>query len=119
VPERCEAAAHLASLKPLLPPAPPDAPGPFALSAPGALEQLAIAAGLTPHAADEVDCPWTYPDLDTALRALLSAGPAVKAVQTSGDAATRAAVEAAIAPFLDDNGGYTIGSAFRYLIATA
>jgi SAM-dependent methyltransferase len=119
LPDRCQAAAYLGALKPLMPPAPPDAPGPFALSAPGALEELATAAGLTPHIASEVACPWIYPDLDTALRALLSAGPAVKAIQTSGEAATRTAVEAAIAPFQDDNGGYTIGSAFRYLIALA
>ena len=119
VPERCEAATYLASLKPLMPPAPPDAPGPFALSAPGALERLAIAAGLTPQAANEVSCPWTYPDADTALRALLSAGPAVKAIQTSGEPAVRAAIEIAITPFRNDSGGYTIGSAFRYLTATA
>ena len=34
-----------------MPPAPEGAPGPFALSAPGALEELAAAAGLTPAAA--------------------------------------------------------------------
>lgn len=119
VPERCDAAAYLASLKPLLPPTPPDAPGPFALSAPGALEQLAAAAGLTPRAADEVTCPWSYPDADTALRALLSAGPAVKAIQTSGEPAVRAAIESAITPFRAENGTYTIGSAFRYLMTTA
>jgi SAM-dependent methyltransferase len=119
VPERCEAAAYLAALKPLLPPAPPDAPGPFALSAPGALEQLATAAGLTPGAADEVTCRWTYPDLDTALRALLSAGPAVRAIETSGESAVRTAIETAIAPFHDRAGAYRVGSAFRYLIATA
>jgi SAM-dependent methyltransferase len=119
VPERCEAAVYLAALKPLLPPAPPNAPGPFALSTPGALEQLATAAGLTPQDADEVDCPWTYPDLDTALRGLMSAGPAVKAIQTSGETVVRAAIETAIAQFRDHRGGYTIGSAFRYMIATA
>ena len=57
VPERCEAAVYLAALKPLMPPAPEGAPGPFALSAPGALEELATAAGLTPGDADEVASP--------------------------------------------------------------
>jgi SAM-dependent methyltransferase len=118
-PERCEAAVYLAALGPLMPPAPPDAPGPFALSAPGALEALAGAAGLTPGDADEVPCQWTYPDLDMALRALLSSGPAVKAIQASGDDAVRNAVETAVAPFRDASGGYSIGSAFRYLITTA
>ncbi|MGI8572272.1 MAG: class I SAM-dependent methyltransferase [Solirubrobacteraceae bacterium] len=119
VPERCEAAVYLAALKPLLPPAPPGAPGPFALSAPGALEQLAQDAGLSPEDDGEVACRWQYPDLDTALRALLSAGPAIKAIQTSGEDAVRVAVERAIAPFRDASGAYSIGSAFRYLIANA
>jgi SAM-dependent methyltransferase len=119
VPERCEAAVYLAALGPLMPPATPGAPGPFALSAPGALEELAGAAGLTPGAADEVPCRWVYEDLDTCLRALLSSGPAVKAIQTSGEAAARDAVTTAIAPFRDASGGYSIGAAFRYLITTA
>jgi SAM-dependent methyltransferase len=116
VPERCEAAVYLAALGPLMPPAPAGAPGPFALSAPGALEDLAAAAGLTPGDADEVSSRWTFPDLPTALRGLLSSGPAVKAIQTSGEDAVRAAVETAIAPFREASGGYSIGSAFRYLI---
>jgi SAM-dependent methyltransferase len=119
VPERCEAAVYLAALGPLMPPAPPGAPGPFALSAPGALEELARVAGLTPGDADEVACRWAFADADGALRALLSSGPAVKAIQTSGEDAVRGAVETAIAPFRQVSGGYSIGSAFRYLITTA
>jgi SAM-dependent methyltransferase len=119
VPERCEAAVYLAALGPLMPPAPPGAPGPFALSAPGALEELGRAAGLTPGDADEVACRWTFPDPEAALRALISSGPAVKAIQTSGEDAVRGAVEAAIAPFRQSAGGYSIGSAFRYLITAA
>jgi hypothetical protein len=62
VPERCEAAVYIAALGALMPPPPPDAPGPFALSAPGALEGLAIEAGLAPADAGEVSCPWGFPD---------------------------------------------------------
>ena len=40
--------AALCALHPLLPPAPPDAPGPFALSYPGALDAPAERAGLIP-----------------------------------------------------------------------
>jgi SAM-dependent methyltransferase len=118
-PERCQAAVYLASLGPLMPPAPSGAPGPFALSAPGALEALARAAGLTPVHADEVASPWTYPDLETALRGLLASGPAVKAIQASGEDAARRAVQSAIEPFRNGFGGYRIGSAFRYLITSA
>jgi SAM-dependent methyltransferase len=42
-PEDCEAAAYLGALGMLLPPPPPGAPGPFALSQPGALASLARA----------------------------------------------------------------------------
>jgi SAM-dependent methyltransferase len=119
VPERCEAAAYLAALKPLMPPAPKGAPGPFALSAPGALEELATAAGLTPGGADEVASHWVYSDDESALRGLLASGPAVKAIQTSGEQAVRDATLGAIAQFADGAGGYNIGSAFRYLVTTA
>jgi SAM-dependent methyltransferase len=119
VPERCEASVYVAALGPLMPPPPPGAPGPFALSAPGALEGLATEAGLTPVDAAEVSCPWTFPDLESALTAMLASGPAIKAVRSAGEAATRDAVAAAIEPFRQPSGGYAIGSAFRYLVTEA
>jgi SAM-dependent methyltransferase len=119
VPERCEAAVYLAALGSLMPPPPPGAPGPFALSAPGALEALATEAGLTPAGAAEVSCPWTFPDLESALSAMLASGPAIKAIQSAGEEATRDAVSVAIEPFRQSSGGYVIGSAFRYLITSA
>lgn len=119
VPERCEAAAYVAALGPLMPPPPPGAPGPFALSAPGALEGLATEAGLTPVDAAEVSCPWTFADLESALTAMLAAGPAIKAIRSAGEAATRDAVAGAIEPFRQPSGGYAIGSAFRYVVTRA
>src|SRR5437588_12801352 len=41
VPERCAASVYLAALGPLMPPPPPGAPGPLALSAPGDLAGVA------------------------------------------------------------------------------
>jgi SAM-dependent methyltransferase len=119
VPERCEAAVYLAALGSLMPPPPPGAPGPFALSAPGALEGLAAEAGLSPGDAAEVACPWRFPDLESALSGMLAAGPAIKAIRCAGEAATREAVAGAIEPFREPSGGYVIGSAFRYLVTTA
>jgi len=118
-PELCEASAYLAALRPVLPPAPPGAPGPFALSGEGALEALVEQAGLTPRSVEDVECPLEYPDLKTALRGLLSAGPAVKAIQTLGEIRVREAVTTAIGQFKLSVGGYRLENTFRFLISTA
>lgn len=118
-PGSMEATALVAALKPLLPPMPANASGPFALSEPGMLEELASSAGLIPRDVFDVDSPWTYPDLATALKGLGSSGVAFKAAETSGQAALDAAHEAALAPFVLPDGGYRIGATFRILIAEA
>ena len=116
-PGSMEATALVAALKSLLPPPPPGAGGPFALSEPGKLEELAARAGLTPREVFDVDSPWSYPDLATAQKGLGSSGVAVKAAETSGQAALDAAHEAALAPFVQPDGGYRIGATFRILMA--
>ena len=117
-PEQCEAAAILKALSAVMPAAPPVAPGPFALSAPGALGELARQAGLTSVRAVEVSCPWLYASLDDAVRAQSSAGPAALARDHSGEEAVVAALEEAYAPFEQPGGGYRLENVFRYAIAT-
>lgn len=117
--EDCEAAGHLFAVGKLLPPPPPGAPGPFALSERGALQALARDAGLTPGEEGDVDCPWSYPDAATALRALLSAGPAVRAINHAGEEAVRSAIAESIAPYRTATGGYLLRNRFRYLITSA
>ena len=119
LPEDCEAAGHLKALGALMPPAPPGAPGPFALSDETKLKALASEAGLTPIEVVDVDCPWIYPNLDIALRAMLSAGPAERAIQNSGMERAREAVTISIAPYLKPSGEYQLNNKFRYLIARA
>lgn len=118
-PERCEAVTYLAALRPLMPPAPPGAPGPFALSADGALAAFVEEAGLASRSVDEVECPFEYSDLETALRGLLSAGPAVRAIENSGEAQVRDAVTRALAPYRLSSGGYRLENSFLLMIATA
>jgi SAM-dependent methyltransferase len=118
-PEDCEAAGYLAALASLLPPPPSGAAGPFALSEPGPLEELVAEAGLRPQEAAEVECPFDYAELETALRGLLSAGPAVKAIATAGEERVRQAVTEAIAPYRSAGGGYRLENTFRYLLAAA
>jgi hypothetical protein len=83
------------------------------------LKALASEAGLTPVAVVDVECPWTYPSLDIALRGMLSAGPAERAIRNSGMERARDAVANAIAPYRKPSGEYRLNNKFRYLIARA
>jgi SAM-dependent methyltransferase len=116
-PAGMEAASLVAALRPLLPPPPPGAPGPFALSDQGALRAFAEAAGLEPVEVMDVDSPWVYADLATALRGLGSSGVAARAAGQVGREAVDAAHAAALAPFVQPDGSYRVGAMFRCLIA--
>jgi SAM-dependent methyltransferase len=116
-PEESESTTYIKAMGSLLPPPPPGAPGPFALSADGALEALAIKSGLTPSAVRTVKCPWDYPDEKTALRGLLSSGPAIRAIQEKGEDIVRDHILQGIAPFKTRSGGYFLTNNFHYLIA--
>lgn len=118
-PEGMEAAALVAALKPLLPPPPPGAPGPFALSEEAALREFVGRAGLEPVEILDVDSPWTYPNLHTAVCGLISSGVAAKAIRHSSEAAVTQAHEQALAPFEQRDGSYRIGARFRCLLARA
>jgi SAM-dependent methyltransferase len=116
------AAQLVAALKPLLPPPPPGTPsppGPFALSDKSALAAFATSAGLEPVDVFDVECPWHYPDLPTALRGLGSSGIAAKARAHSGDEAVDAAYRTALTNFQQADGSYRIGATFRCLHARA
>lgn len=118
-PEGMDAASIVAAIKPLLPPPPKGAPGPFALSEESALRAFALAAGLAPTAVVDVDSPWHFPNSSIALRGFLSAGVSVRAMQHSGDAAVEAAYTEALRPFRNADGSYSLGASFRYLVAEA
>jgi SAM-dependent methyltransferase len=115
----CETAVVLRGIGSLLPPPPPGTPGPFALSEDGALARLLGEAGLTLQSTEDVDCPFVYGDLDVALRAVLSSGPAAKAIQTAGEARVREVVAEALEPYRSASGAYRLENVFRYAVATA
>ena len=115
--EDSEAGAYLAAVGSLLPPPPPGTPGPFALSADGALEALVSEAGLIPDYGQEVDCLWDYADQQTALRGFLSSGPSIRAIQLNGEETVRNAIIEAIAPFKTASGGYQLKNKARFLIS--
>jgi SAM-dependent methyltransferase len=119
LPENCEAAGHLKALGSLMPPPPPGAPGPFALSDDVKLKALASEAGLTPGAIVDVACPWAYADLEAALRGMLSAGPAERAIRASSFERAREAVASSIEPYRTASGSYRLNNTFRYLVTSS
>jgi SAM-dependent methyltransferase len=112
----CDMAAPLAAFSRLMPP-PPGAQGPFALSENGTLEGLVRKAGLVPLETADVDVPYDFAEASLALNCLLSNGPAVIAIRTSGIERVRRAVLDSIAPFKTATQGYHLDNKFRYLIA--
>ena len=118
-PERMEAAFLIRALGPLMPPPPPGAPGPFALSDETALHAFASGAGLEPLEVFDVPSAWHYADLRTALRAQLSSGVAARAIAHTGEEAVQAAYSRALEPFRQPDGSYIIEASFRCLTARA
>jgi SAM-dependent methyltransferase len=115
--DQCESGVIFQQLGPLLPPAPPAAPGAVAWSEEGQLERLALAAGITPLAVADVANPLIYPDLATAVRTQLSSGPAQQAIRHSGLPAVRGALTRAFAGSRKPDGTYRQENVFRYLVA--
>jgi SAM-dependent methyltransferase len=118
-PEQCEAAGYVRAVGGLLPPPPPGAPGPFALSEEGAIEAFAARGGLKPGERRDVLCVWAFPDEDGLLRALTSTGFAVKAAESAGDERVTDAVLKAVAPYRTSDGGCRLENVFTYLVARA
>lgn len=116
-PENCEMGAYLAALGSLMPPAPPGAPGPWALSPPGALEDLAAQARFRTATAQSVMIPMQFDDEDMAIRGLLAAGPAVRAIEASGEEAVASAVSKAIEPYKCPDGSFVLRNEFRFIVA--
>jgi SAM-dependent methyltransferase len=118
-PQDCDAAGYLQLVGSLMPPPPPGAEGPFALSEPGALETVVARAGLEAKPAEEVETIWTYPDLQTSVRGLSSSGPAVAAIAHVGEERVREAVAGFVEDYRTEDGGVRLRNVFRYVIASA
>jgi SAM-dependent methyltransferase len=115
-PARCEAEIFFARLKELAPP-PPGTAAPLAVSEPGAVEGLLIAAGLEPYATGEADCPFSYRDLDAGWRGQSAAGPVQRVIQLAGEQAVREAFDEVHRPHRQPDGSYRQENVFRYVIA--
>ncbi len=115
--EDCEAATYLKAVGSLLPAPPPGAPGPFALTENHLLESTLEAAGFTVSSNEDIPTVWDFPDTTTALRGLLSAGPATRAIDHSGKEKVHDVVSAALSPYVQANGHVVYHNKFRVVIA--
>jgi hypothetical protein len=119
VPDGMKAAALVAALRPFLPPPPPGAPGPFALSDESVLRSFAEDVSLRALEILDVESPWYYPYLATGHRALRSSGVAAEAIENSNEENIDLAHSEALKSFRQSDGSYIIGANFRCLIAQA
>jgi hypothetical protein len=115
--EDCEAATYLKAVGSVLPPPPPGAPGPFALTENHLLETILEEVGFTAIRSVDVDSIWDYPDKEIALKGLLSVGPAARAIAHAGFEKVFATVSDAVEPYVQSNGHVIYKNKFR--IATA
>jgi SAM-dependent methyltransferase len=115
--EDCEATTYLKAVGSLLPPPPPGAGGPFALTENHRLEAMLEAAGFTLISSADIPSIWDYPDLETAVNGLLSAGPAVKAINHNGYERVRETVTEAARPYVQPNGRVIYRNTFRVVLA--
>ncbi len=115
--DKCELAPYLAAIGKLLPPPPPGAPGPFALSAPGALEALVSKAGLKPDRITSVITTMRFPDEATTVRGLLASGVVERAIRNSGEDAVRQGITEAARASLKGDGSYEFKNEWRFLLS--
>ncbi len=115
--EDCEAASYIRALGGLMPPPPAGAPGPFALTENRRLESLLEAARFTIVSSEDVPAIWEYPDTEVALRGLLSAGPAARAIGIAGYERAEEAVRNAMEPYIQPDGRVIYRNTFRTVIA--
>lgn len=115
--ENCEAASYLKAVGSLLPPPPPGAPGPFALSDNQVLENLLKEISFINIKTNDIDGVWDYESKDIALRGLISAGPVARAIENSGFDKVKETISAAVEPYVQRNGHVVYHNKYRIVTA--
>lgn len=100
----------------LLPPPPAGTPPPLPLAEEGVIESLMASAGLAPRASEIFDGELAFPDLGTAVTAILSAS--ARAIAHAGETAVRNAVESALRALAPGGGRLRLANRFRLTLAT-
>ncbi len=115
--EDCEAASYLKAVGSLLPPPPPGAPGPFALTENALLENILTDLGLKNIVRTDVNAIWDFPDQEIALKGLLSAGPAARAIENSGFDKVYDTLKLALQPYIRSDGRVVYHNKNRVVIS--
>jgi SAM-dependent methyltransferase len=116
-PERCESTALHLVMEALTPAETHADHAPYALAAPGALEQALTDAGFTVESDRELPGDWHYQSLDEALRGVLCSGGGTRAIRLAGEERVRTALTEGLERFAQDDGSYLMHNHFRLLVA--
>jgi hypothetical protein len=116
--EDCEAGSFMKVIGSLLPPpTTPGAGGPFALSENKLLENIIEECGLKIIDNTDLTSIWDYPNTETAIKGLLSAGPTAKAINNSGYKKVYKETVKVIKPYTKENGRVIYKNKFRVVIS--
>jgi len=116
--EDCEVASYLKAVGSLLPPPPPGAGGPFALSENQLLESLLEETGFKIVDNHDVGSIWEYPDKQTALKGLGSSGPITKVIEHTSSEEVEKTILNAIEPYVRQDGTVVYNNKWRVVTAT-
>lgn len=115
--EDCEAASFLKAAGSLMPPPPAGAAGPFAMTENHLLESILKEVGFDAIETNNISSVWHYPDVETALKGLISAGPVSNAIAYSGLEKVTEIVKASMQPYVQADGSVVYHNKFRVVIA--
>lgn len=111
-----DASFVFASIGALLPPPPPNAPGPWALSAAGTMERICEDLDLTILHKEKIACPWLFTDQDELFKAFMCTGPAVKASEILGQQRVKDIIEQGSQPFRLADDIYFMNNYFNFFV---
>jgi SAM-dependent methyltransferase len=100
----------------LLPPERPGAPPSRSLADPAALHSYMYEAGLRPSGAGEISAALTVPDVETAVRVVLSAS--ARAIRHAGEGVVAGAIRSTLPRFTRSDGSVSWNNKFRWATAT-
>lgn len=116
-PDASDATSLLKAIGSLLPPPPPGAPGPFALSEDGKIEGICENIGLKVVYQAKVPCPFLYHTLNDAVDSFMSIGPAAAAMGHASKNMVEDTIKAAFQPFHVADDKYFLQNQFLLFIA--